>query len=57
MLSAILILSRNLMRREDQMIVITPPPETTRSVLTGHSLPLGEGLLLATLLLLAIAGA
>jgi hypothetical protein len=39
------------------MIVLTPPPETTRSVLTGHSLPFGEGLLFATLLLLAIAGA
>jgi len=39
------------------MIVLTPPPETKRSVLTGHSLPLGEGLFLATLLLLAIAGA
>lgn len=39
------------------MIVLTPHPQAKQSVLSGYPLPLGEGLFLLALLLLAIAGA
>gem|GEM_PF-4074652 len=38
------------------MIVLTPPIERKRSVLSGYALPLGEGLFLIALLLMASMG-